>query len=284
MCHINVLIKKAGSRWKKGQIGAVVASSYTSYHANRHAEGIYYSGIAGAGIKRSVNKLEMLDLIPKLVNSDIILLHERIATSGKTKENTQPFRSVNERWILAHNGIMDIKPEALNSGYSDTRIFAEAFFKCADVKGVQDALKEAFNETVEGGSWSIAIWDNLEKKLYYLKEDSTTINITSLKGGSYFITTSWGNTDFFDKKLAYKVEKNRLYSIYPDDKGKLVFWDCGEIKPKVKKIVYYQTTFNEKGKYPTEEEWKNKKLEDLTAEERQFICSYPDQYQFAYCD
>jgi hypothetical protein len=283
MCHLNVLIKKSGDKWKKGQLGAIVASSYTSYNANHHAEGIYYSGIAEAGINRSVNKIEMIKLIPKLEKSDIILLHERIATSGKTKENTQPFISINKRWVIAHNGIIDIKAEAINPRYSDTRIFAEAFFKRADTAGVMEALKEAFKEIVEGGSWSIAVWDNLERKLYYLKEDSTTIHISKLKGGSFFITTSWGNTDFFNKKLTYKVEKNRLYAFYPDDKGELVFWDCGEIKPKIKAHVYYQTPLDWRGQYSTKEELEAKKLEDLTAEEKSFINAYPDQYQYTYC-
>lgn len=101
----------------------------------------------------------------------IMITHFRLATSGRTAENTQPI--LEGDYMVIHNGIFGYKSEP--KGMSDTRYFTHKLHNAA--KGekrmtekkeallIEKLLKEA------GGSYSVFIYSFKTGQLHYYKSD-----------------------------------------------------------------------------------------------------------------
>lgn len=218
MCNLNIIIKKPGIDVTERLANATAAS----YASNSDADGIYLD--AGDILRKSDNKLNIRKLKDDIVKSSFILCHQRISTSGKTQEFNHPF--ANERWVLIHNGILG-KTEG---NKSDTAVFFENFNKRFEEKGdMLEAINKALEDS-EGGSYSIFIYDKLNKKGYYFKSYGPSIYGAKLKDGTFFITTSSSNLVFFKSvKWELSIDSEELYEFVLEEDGP-EFYKMGKIE------------------------------------------------------
>jgi len=101
----------------------------------------------------------------------IMITHFRLATSGRTAENTQPI--LEGDYMVIHNGIFAYKSEP--KGMSDTRYFTHKLHSEAkkekkmtekkELLLIEKLLKDA------GGSYSVFIYSFKTGQLYYYKSD-----------------------------------------------------------------------------------------------------------------
>jgi len=114
----------------------------------------------------------------KIVNTSRIkgeewtVLHNRLSTSGAINHlNTQPIKK--ERYIIAHNGVLwDKNTEGRSDTFNLLRRFEE-LSKYETIKNIKSVMKEV------QGSYSIFLYDRIEKRLFYFKNDNTSFSFYS---------------------------------------------------------------------------------------------------------
>ena len=239
MCNINAVFKKPGIDCTQ-QMSDMSAVSFAK---NSDGEGIFTS--ASDKVTKTDGRLNVLRMRREITDSDVIITHERYTTSGFSKENTQPFE--NERFVLAHNGVFwktwDDEPAvegatdenipAWQCGYSmrksDTAIFFDKFVaQFAASKNMAAAIGVALDK-MGGGSYSIIIYDKLEKRTFYLKNFSTVMFVGRMRDGTMVMSTNPSNLDiFWDVESTEIPLEDRLYEI-KYQKGKYDMIDLGKI-------------------------------------------------------
>lgn len=117
----------------------------------------------------------------ELAINQFMICHFRLSTSGYGLENTQPILKSN--YLVIHNGIFNFP--SLPKGFSDTKFFTKRLEDTAKKKKIktEEEEKQAIVKVLEyaGGSYSMFIYSFRFKKLYYVKNDSTTFR-TSYDG------------------------------------------------------------------------------------------------------
>lgn len=232
MCNLNFIVQK-----KKGNIELVsLVNTMTniSYETNSDGDGTYFD--SENLLVKSDKKINLLRYSKQIKGSKFILSHQRLATHGRTKRYTQPFKS--KRFIFLHNGIMS---KFSNGVYSDSYGFFRKFIKTFNrLNNVPKSVKKLLDGDYKG-SYSILIFDKKEKELFYFKNSGTNIHIHISNDNKFlFGTTSYTNGNIL--KILYpntkfrklKVKNNTIYKIFIDER--VNFKATGKIKTK--KINY----------------------------------------------
>lgn len=213
MCHLNILIKNKTCLKNKQDLNRCLffldQATQESFKFNRDGEGYYLN----KKLIRSTKKINTFALSREIYVSKYILTHQRLATSAKTKEYTQPFES--EEFVLMHNGILndflDLKKEKERS---DTFLFFKKFQeKFSEKRGERTnrivvTIKELL-DNITAGFFSIAIYDKEEDVVYYFKDNITNISFFRNKDLLY-ITTSDSN-EIYLKIFTKEYKKMKVF-------------------------------------------------------------------------
>ena len=258
MCNLNVLVNSAQTDYTKELQNATAAS----YARNYHADGVFCSHNLQSGnredglLKTSPEKLDLRgtsqygdseELKLAVTFSPFVITHQRIATSGYSMANAQPFSSA--RFILAHNGILSMKKKHEIQDMSDTFAYFTAFVRIFDEENanthastrklIKKAITRAMNETTDGGSYSITLFDKKEQVLYYFKNEGARITAWRLEDGGIFFSTADENCVFFPAKREISIKSGILYAFTIESvRGKkrkqkrtlAVVRECGRLK------------------------------------------------------
>lgn len=235
MCNINILLSK--NKFKDENINNIIcfmqSTTSASFLSNNHADGVYFNGTNN--IYKSNYKLNFLNYIEDIKESDLIITHQRWATSGFNDESDQPF--LKDGFVFVHNGVLS---EYATKDKSDS---LNLFHKIIDLynknkdKGLNNddlmilSIKSCLEDVL--GSYSIMIYDINNKIIYYFKNSST--NISFFKGkDKLYITTKEDNhefNNFLGQKIhKLKIKDNSIYKIYIENDIKI--HKIGKIKHK----------------------------------------------------
>lgn len=211
MCNLNILVKGNGV----DLVNEFSHATAASFANNPHSEGIFFS--KGKRMVKSEFKVPLASYREETAKSNFVIAHERIATSGYEMKNCQPFHA--GRFVLVHNGILEIPSEEHPDYLSDTNVFFRNFRKEHKEHGdVKEAITNAMNKT-GGGYYSIFIYDKKDKIGYYFKNSRANINVARLHRKAIVITTSESNLRFFnDVRKEYKIKNDMLY-VFVVEKG-----------------------------------------------------------------
>jgi len=122
------------------------------------------------------NSLFSRHILEKFNNSQFIVSHNRLATTGKTKKNnTHPFKV--GRFIFCHNGILINHQELIRKykitpeSYTDSIVIGHVLNH--HFKNTKDVLKsiQLMAEDITG-TFSVFIYDTVEKRLYYIRNSA----------------------------------------------------------------------------------------------------------------
>ena len=239
MCHINILLKRSGSL-KNSHTSAVSGfiSQITalSHDANPHGDGCFFS--SGLLVK-SVKKINYANYREQFKESDHIISHQRYATSGSS-EDVHPF--VKDDFVLAHNGVVqsfakDKSSDTINMFESFLTRFKKTPKTKSRSKRIYEACKCVFNG-IQFGSYSIALYDTIDKELYYFK--NTGKNIFTWWSENYmYMSTSKSNGDFLymlkEEFVEQEIESGMFYKITVDADS-LFYEEVGKIGFVYKKV------------------------------------------------
>jgi len=105
-----------------------------------------------------------------------MICHFRLATSGYGGENTQPILKTD--YLVIHNGIFSFYN--IPKKMSDTKFFADKMEQMARKIGIGEKDTKKENKLIgkmlkyAGGSYSMFIYSHITKRLYYVKNNSTS--------------------------------------------------------------------------------------------------------------
>lgn len=203
-----------------------------SYISNYHGEGFYVN--AGKIIVKQDEKINYLPYKQLISQSNVIITHQRYASSGHTTEYHQPFQ--NKDFVFVHNGVVN---KFLKDKGSDSFGFFNDFIKQFEnnkeenreeriIRGIKSLLDNENN-----GWYSMLIYDKETKLSYYFKSVSPGINFYRYKG-MLFITTIEENKAFLSllgkgRIKEIEVEDYKIYKI-KITKKKIKIFDVGEIE------------------------------------------------------
>jgi len=170
MCFIIMSIKK--SKRDKKNVSDFIGNTYVAFLNNSDMEGLYVS--ATNSIYKSKAKQSFEGLEDVMAESNVLLYHARLSTSGFGFKNCQPIKLGN--YVFLHNGIFNINPPARKS---DSVCFFEEMYKnILELNNVKDAFKETYKKLIKNefyNSYSLAIYDIENKLLHYIKNGVTNI-------------------------------------------------------------------------------------------------------------
>lgn len=251
MCHLNILISDGKTPISKilGFISSVTAISHLTMN---DGEGFYSNGLCVC----SRNKINYLDYAQLFTDSKFILIHNRLATSGLSSEFTQPFNI--DGFVFLHNGnLTDFNTNKNSDSYNAFSKFTEEFKKIDAIKdnisnenvpsntklspnnneitrdkNIIATIKNVFDNCA--GSFSIALFDTITKRLYYFKNDIPNINCKT-SGDIIYLTTSDDNLKFLPMfSRSFRSQKIKDHRIYRFTVGDLPTIEVvGKIKPRI---------------------------------------------------
>jgi len=233
MCHLNILIKtnKVSKNNISNITGFLMGVTSNSYISNSDGDGIYCDNL----LLKSGEKLNLNSINEVLEKSNIILSHQRLATSGLTTKYTQPF--MNEEFVLIHNGVIN---DFLGNKGSDTYGFFNKFtrnFKKSKEKdrnkAIVKTIKKSLKKLEMGGSYSIALLDKKTNNLYYFKNYRTSIYFYKSKNMLYITTSLYNDKilNLFDEEFKERNIKDEvIYKIKITKKDKISIQIEGIIK------------------------------------------------------
>jgi len=204
MCNLNILFKNKKAR-HNDLLTAFNFSCAASYAMNTDGAGVYFE--FGNKLITSADNIDVNKYKNNFINSSAVIGHERIATSGHSLDNLQPFQ--NERFVFVHNGVL----YGFNNHKekSDSKEFFEVFcYNYSLIKDVVIAIKQTLK--TERGSYSILIYDKLDKIGYYFKNDATTISFYAGEGILVGFTKD-SNKNFFKDLKSIKIKEYNIYKI-----------------------------------------------------------------------
>jgi predicted glutamine amidotransferase len=242
MCNINIYVKKnklEGLELNK-LMAFITSTTAKSYTTNDDGEGFYFDN---GTLHKSLYKLNPLDYVNDINSSNMILTHQRIATSGKSEEYLHPFDS--EEFVLMHNGVLSDFVMNEND-HSDTFNMFQKFIKDFGLSKNPER-KGKIVETIRGifdklsGSYSVAIYDKTTKVIYYFKNDRTSMYFyINANKDFFYMTTSKDNEKLLcllDGKFYEKeVEDYKIYEILLEDVIRVR--KVGKIKEAETKVYY----------------------------------------------
>jgi len=247
-----------------------MAVTSNSYVHNPDGDGFYAGGV----VEKSVDKIDLLKYKSLLIDSKIILSHQRISTSGLSSRYTHPF--INKDFVLIHNGIIN---EFLGKNGSDTYGFFKQFCKQFYLnkkenyereENIRISIKGLLDE-LDWGSFSIAILDKVTNNLYYFKNDDTDIHFY-INPELLYITTLEENKVFLTMLgLKFREKKPKDFRIYRINTGEKI---NAKIIGKIKKpsnsysssYAGWQGFSERKNQYPSNVIYTNNDEEKLTGE------------------
>lgn len=224
MCCINILVKNEEFKGKDfiNIVGFMTTVTGHSFVRNHDGDGVYFSN---GVLEKGKNKVNMIRHLKDIRESRFVMTHQRLTTSGKGEEYTHPFDS--PEFVLVHNGVMG---SYAKGGHSDTHGCFQDFlskFKERDEdvrqEKVVNAIKDIF-DNVYLGSYSIAIYDKVDKCVYYFKNASTSIYAyVSKKDDLLYITTNNDNAEFLTMLeginfQSLEIENYTIYQIMSENK------------------------------------------------------------------
>lgn len=222
MCNLNILIKKKTDKSTDKVADFMMAVTSHSYTDNHDGDGVYFNN---GVLYKGGSKIGYSGLKCDIDNSNVIIAHQRVATSGRTVEFSHPFES--EDFVLAHNGILN---EFLNGG-SDTHGFFMKFIETFNLAVGQReeriiySIKKLLDNLL--GYYSIILYDKITECSYYFRESKASIY--SYKNKDYlYITTNRENSLFLEligesKDFnEMKFKPYRIYKIFLDDESIII--------------------------------------------------------------
>ncbi len=232
MCNLNIIIKRENAISDKHDLiklrDFLNKVTTKSYENNSDGDGVYIIDT----IVKSKNKVDINKFKEMLKQTNIILTHQRLATSGLTEEYTQPFQEHN--FVLAHNGIINTFLEEVGSDtFGFFNQFIDNFKSLKKTKATREekiikSVKKLLDK-LEYGSFSISLYDKKSKNLYYFKNDSTDIHFFR-SDKMLYITTEEDNIQFLQNlEGKFKKVKIKNLDIYRID-GELDIKSIGKIK------------------------------------------------------
>ena len=186
------------------------ALSYMSWIGNNDGEGYLGLNKNGLQIHKSVKKLKYEGVYYFLVS------HQRFSTGGgNTDLNTHPH--IFKDFILLHNGVFS--GLGSDNKKSDTRLYAEELEKI--YKKSKDMLKSIKTiSKMVGGYYSCVVYEISTGKIYYYKENSSTIK--KIENDDWLIlSTAEENLDYakyylnIDEKIE-DVVPFKIYDVFND--------------------------------------------------------------------
>lgn len=242
MCNINVVLKKKKDNDRRTS-DVMNAMSYNSFLNNNDGEGyLLFDGGELAEVSKSAKKI--------IYNGPCsgLATHQRIATSGHNNDNIHPFEVGNI--ILMHNGII--------SGFgdhkeSDTKVYTKKLSKLYDETG--DLVKSIKSLEISG-SYSILIYDKINKRLIYFKNGNTHMHV--IHNDEWIImSTDKNNVKYAAMYLNIKTNlfTPKEFVIYELNNG---LRKIGHIKKPEKTYTedlskYYSGFWDAAGRYATDE-------------------------------
>lgn len=195
-------------------LGFLSTVTLSSYLTNKDAEGVYFSDTEK--LVKGEDKINMCEYYNSIKKSNFVMTHQRISTSGKTKEYAQPFICEDNNFVLMHNGIIN---EFLGDKGSDTYGYFYNHFlvKFNELKGSREkktirAIKETLTECK--GSYSIALYDTKKDIMYYFKNKNKCISFNKSDDDKLlYITTKDSNNsylDFFYREFSEMTIKDEI--------------------------------------------------------------------------
>ena len=139
MCNINSLYTKKGISNTSGFLMAVSSHSYITNH---DGDGIYIK--SNDKIVKQKQKINYCDYETEINASNVVITHQRFATSGHETEYIHPFG--NDNFILVHNGVIN---QFLNEKGSDTFGFWKRFNKMFNKRDITLTRKEVIIKIVK---------------------------------------------------------------------------------------------------------------------------------------
>lgn len=220
MCNINVVIrldKKEDSRVKE----AINMMSAISFQNNGDGNGFF--DLKTKKIHKRQNKCFFEH------DSWGVISHERLATSGYTKENVQPIKK--NKLTIIHNGVLYARGDVK---LSDTHEFLLDIEH--EVNKGKSLIKAIQTETeFENGYYSIFLYNEKDDKLLYFKDELAKF---------YFIRTkNWfiGSTEKYNVEVAKEFLKVHKKILIPEDYVIFNVLDSMKIEGKIKFKGEYQS-------------------------------------------
>lgn len=216
MCNLNIIIKNKLDEYTNKSIPAfLMAVTKNSYENNNDGDGMFLSN--SNKIYKGKRKVNLYRYEKDISESNFVVTHQRIATSGMTSKYIQPF--TNKEFILAHNGVIN---ELAEDNHSDTYIFFKKFIKEMKIttkvnrcSKITDSIRKVV-KSIRFGSYSIAIYDKVDETLYYFKNFGTSICLYT-NPNLFYITTRWDNKELlniFNLKFdEYILKEHIIYKI-----------------------------------------------------------------------
>lgn len=265
MCNLNIIIKARKTEQNpNGILGFLMGVTTNSYIRNSDGDGIYLS--ATNKLDKSFNKLNIFDYQKDVKHSKYIISHQRIATSGFESDYLQPFQDEKNEFVLAHNGVINDFKEKKGS---DTYGFFQKFLVAFELmEGIDRS--EKIVSTIKGlldyqsGSFSIAIFDKIEEKLYYFKNSRTDMVVfLSKESDVMYMTTDKDNKAFLSMTglnfNELKVEDYNIYQIYTEN-DKIIHKLKGEIKPVYQTYQHLREYIPLTNRYSSSHGWQRDSL------------------------
>lgn len=215
MCNLNILIRKDPSIERRNVLAFLQSVSGHSFALNSDGEGFYSDG----KLVKDVFKINYLRYRDILLDSKMIITHQRFSTSGYSEKYIQPLMS--DEFVLVHNGVMD---DFVRGSGSDSWGFFRDFtseFKKSNIKDREKRIVSVIKDLIENTkgycSYSIAILDRASSSLYYFKNHLTEIHFY-ISDKMLYITTNEDNKnllELFDDQWFEELEihNNWIYRI-----------------------------------------------------------------------
>lgn len=211
MCNLNILFRR---NLKIDVLPFIMASTSHSYISNYHGEGFYVN--ASKIIVKQDAKINYLPYKQLISNSNVIITHQRYASSGHTTEYHQPFQ--NKDFVFVHNGVVNkfLKDKGSDS-FGFFNDFIKEFERAAHnerEKNIVTAIKNLLDNE-SSGWYSMLLYDKITKCSYYFKSTSPGIRFYRYKG-MLFITTNEDNKTFLSLLGKGRIKEIDVedYSIY----------------------------------------------------------------------
>lgn len=215
MCNLNIML--TAKRFNETDLSALNSATAVSFASNTDGCGVWFSD-TGNNYK-SADHIDIHSYKKQFLKSKCVVTHQRIATSGHSLENLQPFHT--NQYVFVHNGILRMGQYNKGVDKSDSNHFFRAFLdkvKESEQPPTDEQMAKIIKEMLvdESGSYSIFIYDNASKTGWYVKNSSTVIGFYGYKQNLY-ITTKTANKLFIQEKIKeIPIENYEIYKITPE--------------------------------------------------------------------
>jgi hypothetical protein len=225
MCTINAVVLPKNRKASVEILGVLEQATALGYKTNNHGEGAFFNG-TGKLVKGD-RKILFVTHAEDVAKSNVIITHQRWATSGHTSKYHHPFE--NDDFILVHNGVMHT---FVKEGHSDTHnmfeTFTDLFSKTdANLKRVDRtvlAIQETFAK--KSGTYSVLIYDKKTGVTYYTKESSTRINFVRAYD-ALIISTEDLEKYLPENTVEIDIKPQKVYAMFPTSED---VFEMGEVE------------------------------------------------------